>query len=943
MADVMIPIAILLVVFGALALVALRQPLLGRLAVREAIRRPGQSILLIAGMMLGTAAILGMQGIGDTLVKITTAQIYANWGRVDITVTQGGQLFSQEVAKSLLADPQIANGAAGVQGGYQLAGSVSDVDRRLSTTPVQVTGLDTTQPGFYKFGLKDGSTIDGAKLQNGGAIITSTLAARLEARPGDRVQLDFVIGGKGRRLTAVIAGITKEGAFGVIGVNPGIFVPLADVQQVAGIGTINIVRISASGAGQPEVDHARVLFSAVQKSVSGHPGGEAFQIHQVKAEDLAALDNSNSALRPVFLVLSLFVVLAATALVVNLSLAMSEERRPRLAVLRALGLSRRGLISVVLIEGGIYSLAGGLVGILPGLAYTYLVAAQPLPGALGSSLGIKTADEVLTISGGSIALSVCIGTLITLLTILAVSIRTSRMAISAAVRDLPEPPALRQHSWFRTVRWLAVGLAGAAATIPDNPALRLFGGAAIIVATSRLVPGGLSERVRTSLAGAGLIAWSVLVVATADSGAATAAAILPNLAALVVCVFGATFLLSANMRVLGSAGGASSARLAALLRPPLAYLSRRPARSGLAIGTFALILAVLAWFAVALPTVEGGGDLTGGYDVRVTTLGASSITLPADLQSEVAGSQTLATMAYTGPIHVSARGFVNGWQSSFVLLYALTDEQLAHPPAQLGTRDPHYSSDEDVWQAVRADPSLVVAAGAGSSTLGTIEFVGRTGAHRLRVIGDVSSLMVGGDLIWTGMLGAPAAFSDLATSGAGATALLKLRQGVDSRTFATELRRAAFGQGVDAVAAADLIALNNQSNDFFNSFFTLLLQTGVVVGVLSLGFLALRAAIERKRAIGVLRALGYMPGQVLKGLLIEAGLTASIGIVVGIAVGLGLGLLLVRAFGTAHPDIAWSTFLAPAVLIYAAVFLMTIVPAIRASRMPVAEALRIVG
>jgi putative ABC transport system permease protein len=203
--------------------------------------------------------------------------------------------------------------------------------------------------------------------------------------------------------------------------------------------------------------------------------------------------------------------------------------------------------------------------------------------------------------------------------------------------------------------------------------------------------------------------------------------------------------------------------------------------------------------------------------------------------------------------------------------------------------------------------------------------------------------MVGGDLIWTGMLGAPAAFSDLATSGAGATALLKLRQGVDSRTFATELRRAAFGQGVDAVAAADLIALNNQSNDFFNSFFTLLLQTGVVVGVLSLGFLALRAAIERKRAIGVLRALGYMPGQVLKGLLIEAGLTASIGIVVGIAVGLGLGLLLVRAFGTAHPDIAWSTFLAPAALIYAAVFLMTIVPAIRASRMPVAEALRIVG
>ena len=203
--------------------------------------------------------------------------------------------------------------------------------------------------------------------------------------------------------------------------------------------------------------------------------------------------------------------------------------------------------------------------------------------------------------------------------------------------------------------------------------------------------------------------------------------------------------------------------------------------------------------------------------------------------------------------------------------------------------------------------------------------------------------MVGGNYIWSGMLGAPAAFSDLATSGAGATVLLKLQPGVDSRAFTTGLRRATFGQGVDAIAAPDLIAINNQSDDFFTGFFTLLLQTAVVVGVLSVGILALRAVIERKRAIGLLRALGYRPGQVISGLLIEAALTATIGIVVGIGVGLGLGLLLVHALGTAHPIIDLSTVLIPAALIYTAVFLVTIVPAIRASRMPAAEALRIVG
>lgn len=738
MADVLIPVAILALVYGALAFGAWRRPLLGRLAMREAVRRPGQSLLLIAGMMFGVAAILGMQGIGDTFARLTTDQVNANWGRVDITVTKGGQPFSQDVAKLLAADPQVANGAAGVQGGYQLVGSAVDVDQGLSTSPVQVTGFDTTQPGFYKFSLNDGTTADGATLQNGQAIITSTLAARLDARRGDRIQLDVLIGGHDQRMVAAVAGITKQGAFGVIGTNPGIFVPLSDIQQLAGAETINIVRISAGGNGQAEVDHARALGPAVERIAASISGAAALRVDQVKAEDLDSIAQSNSAIRPVFLALSLFVVIAATALVVNLSLALSEERRPRLAVLRALGLTRGGLILVALIEGGTYSLAAGLVGILPGLAYTFFVDARPLPGEVGSSLGIKTGAEALTISAGSIAISVCIGTLITLLTILFVSIRTSKMAISAAVRDLPEPPRPGRRSWFGTAWPIAVGLGGAAAAIPDNTALRLAGGAALIIAASRLTPARVSERARTSLTGGGLIAWNVIVLGSSDAGTATGAAILPNLVALVLCVFGASLLVSANMRILETVSGAFSARLAAVLRPPLAYLSRRPARSGLATGTFALILAALAWFAVSIPTIEGGGDLTGGYDVRVTTLGTSSVTLPADLQSQVAHKETLSTLAYVGQINPSARGGIaNGWHSGFVYLYPLTDEQLAQPPARLVTRDPHYSSDEAVWQAVRADLTLVVAGGSGSASIGTIEFVGPSGVHRLRVIGDV--------------------------------------------------------------------------------------------------------------------------------------------------------------------------------------------------------------
>src|SRR5712692_307533 len=184
MLAIIVPAAILLVVYGGLALIAWRRPLLGRLAWREAIRRPGQSVLLVSGMMFGTAAILGMQGVYDSFNVATTLKIYNTWGRTDITVTQNGQPFSAKVATALASDARVATGAAGVQGGFLLIGSAADIDRRLSTAPVQIITFDASRPGFGTFTLKDGRSIDGASLGTSGAILSPTLAARLEAQSG---------------------------------------------------------------------------------------------------------------------------------------------------------------------------------------------------------------------------------------------------------------------------------------------------------------------------------------------------------------------------------------------------------------------------------------------------------------------------------------------------------------------------------------------------------------------------------------------------------------------------------------------------------------------------------------------------------------------------------------------------------------------------------------
>jgi putative ABC transport system permease protein len=939
---VIVPLAILLVVYGVLALIALRRPLLGRLAFREAVRRPAHSTLLVMGMMFGTAAVLAMQGVSDSFENIGRLATYYSWGRTDITVTSGGRLFSGAVARQVAAAGPVAQGAAGVEGAFDLVGSVSDLDQRLSAPVVQISTVDPSQARFGSFVLLGGTNADPGLVANGGAVLSSTLAQRVAAKVGDRVQLDFVAGAQNGRLMLRVSGITRAGLSGFV--DSGIFLSLDAVQSVVGPDLVNVVKISARGDGLQEVANARALAPAVRSAVAGLHESTNLQVREVKAQDLSTGATQGGSFRIFLFTLSLFIVLAASALVVNLALALAEERRPRLAVLRALGLTRTGMVLVSLIEGALYSLAAGLVGVLPGLAYTYYVDSRPIPGVTGNLFG--PGDSFFAVTLGSIALAVCVGTLITLLTLFLVSIRTSRMAISSAIRDLPEPPVRPRRSRVRFAGILTVVAIGVGGWLYGDPTTRMLAGAALILAASVAVRGRISERLRATLGGFAVVLWASLYIVVAPVqalGLGNGAAL--SFATLSVAVFGAAVAISANLRVVEAAVSLVSGYLVATLRPPLAYLTRRPVRAGLATGAFALVLAALSFFAIAWTAL--GPDqqtLTGGYDVAVTTFGGQGFTIPDAMKSEVVRAESLRTLAYVGPLNLQNQGEgAQGWQTGFVQLYPMTDIQLSRPPLRLSSRDAQYGTDVAVWQAVRTDPTLVV--GTLGNNLAAIQLAGTNGNVRLKVIAIATGVTLGNAAFGSsgGLIGSQRTFTGVVPAGDGDTVLIKTASGVDARRLAQDIRRSSFGQGIDAVATVDLADLYNQQNAWYVGFFTLLLQTGVVVGVLSLGILTLRAAIERRRVIGVLRALGYRPRQVLGGMLVEATVTSTVGIAVGIGTGLAVGFAFLGDQGITQARIDWSQILLPAAAIFVAAWMVTIGPAVRASRMPASEALRTVG
>jgi putative ABC transport system permease protein len=159
---------------------------------------------------------------------------------------------------------------------------------------------------------------------------------------------------------------------------------------------------------------------------------------------------------------------------------------------------------------------------------------------------------------------------------------------------------------------------------------------------------------------------------------------------------------------------------------------------------------------------------------------------------------------------------------------------------------------------------------------------------------------------------------------------------------AREAQRALFAQGAEAGTVREIIDAQLAVIQVPLDTLNVMLGMGLLIGVLSLGILALRAVVERRRSIGLLRALGYRRPDVLAGLVAEMLTTATVGAAVGIGVGSLMGFLINRAVARATDFRIDGSFLVLTVaLMYAAVLAVTFAPALRAARLPAVEALRV--
>ncbi len=923
-------IGLFVVVYAALLVLGFRRPLLARLALREAVRRPGQSAVVVLGLMIGTTAIFAAQVLSDSFIESSTRTAYLAWGRVDLIASNGGHFFDPALASRLAADPGLRSSFAGVQGGVEIPSSVVDLDRGNARGSVLVVGFDPVAQGaFGSYRLTDGKTTLGQELAPDQVLISASLADALDARSGDRIRLAV---GPQQVLELRVAGIAQAEGPGAYTLRPAVFAPLVNLRSLIGDQGINVIRMAAPGDGRAELDRAHELAPRVRAALQLLQGGPSLKVREAKREDVEFLVTRAEQDATVFTGLSLFVALAGVALVVNLGLALAEERRPRHAVLRALGLSRSGMITLSVLEGALYSLAAAVAALVPGTIVGILLARRFQGGqALYSYvLQDRAGPTLYPITFGSVALSMAIGALIVLATLFGTSVRSSRMQISSAIKNLPEAVRRRKRSLWMTALLAGLGLASFVAVAAGNLPIRLVGGVGLVIVASALVGGRISDRLRATITGAALAVWAAALVGSIVSFTSKEIQVL-GLASF-IAVFGLSLVVASNLRVLEIPARWLQGGARATARPSLAYLTRRPLRAGLGTGAFALVLTLITFTSVLIPSFLGSIlSERKEYDIRVNAPTTPGLALPDSVRPQISREISMSTQPYRGDVQLG-----NGSMSKdvYLPLYTLSPAQLASEPFKLGSRESRFKSDAEVWKALAQDPHLVVTPTFIPGV--TLTLVGPDGPVQFRVAGAARTLG-----LW-GLAGSAAAMAPFATLPVGSTILAKTTSGADARTVARQIEREIVNQGADTSTIDELYATSSSGTKVFTDFIRVVMGMGLLVGVLSLGILALRAVVERRRSIGVLRALGYRPGQVLAGIVSEGLITATCGMLVGIGVGVLISGVLIKVFSPGARLLIDVSSLALIVgLIFMAVLAVTIPSALRAARLPVVEALRV--
>lgn len=316
--------------------------------------------LTIVGIALGIAVLIAVATVNQSILESVAATIDDIAGKADLQMTAGASGFDAELLDRVRAVPGVEKAAVVVEQ------TVTNRDPRAKGQRLLLLGIDflnSDDDYFRNYGSSevDSIKVDGLVFLNSthNLILSRSVADELGYKLHDRIPLQTP---HGRDEFEIWGFIKNEG----IGRAFGGAIAIMDygAMQIAfGRGT-NIDRIDI--AVQPGADVAAVA-RAVKAAV-----GPSFTVDRPSrrndrvANMLASLQNGLTLASVVALIVGIFLIYNTMSISV-------VQRRRELGTLRALGATRRDVITLLTLEGGLLGFVGSCIGVVIGLGLARLM------------------------------------------------------------------------------------------------------------------------------------------------------------------------------------------------------------------------------------------------------------------------------------------------------------------------------------------------------------------------------------------------------------------------------------------------------------------------------------------------------------------------------------------------------------------------------------------
>ncbi|CAN5361791.1 ABC transporter permease [soil metagenome] len=353
-----------------------------------------RSVLTTLGILIGVAAVIVLVAVGNGSAKAVSDSISA-LGTNTLTVSAGR-------ASSTSQTYDLTVPIAGQLADTNLAPHIASVSPTVSTSATAAAGTESTAissvigtyPSYFEASNKPVSVgtyftnddvLSSAKVIVLGLTPAEDLFTTARAAIGQKVILN------GTAFTVV--GVLKDqGSNGFGDSNATAVAPLTTVQSsLSGYGALSSIILQATSAD--DVDAAQAEAETVLNNALKVTNTASLPYNvQNQASLLEARSESSKTFTVLLAVVASISLLVGGLGITNIMLVTVTERTREIGVRKALGAPRRSILAQFLVEASILSLAGGVLGVLLGLALSTItiIGIEPvvLPISVFGSLAI---------------------------------------------------------------------------------------------------------------------------------------------------------------------------------------------------------------------------------------------------------------------------------------------------------------------------------------------------------------------------------------------------------------------------------------------------------------------------------------------------------------------------------------------------------------------------